>query len=111
MLGSPQMKEYIAKLSEIYDFIIVDLPPITVVSDALAISPALHGIVLVVRSSYSRRRELHVTLKSLELAGSKVLGIVINAKKNSLSSGLKYSKYSRRGYYAKSYSGKDEKSE
>ncbi len=99
LLSSAQMGAFIQRLSENYDFIIVDLPPITIVSDALALSPFLNGIVLVVRNNYSKRRELHLALKSLELSGSKVLGIVVNAKKNSTSSGLKYRKYTHEGYY------------
>ena len=75
----------------------------TIVSDALALSPVLNGIVLVVRSNYSKRRELHLALKSLELAGVKVLGVVINGKSNSLSSGLKYNRYAHEGYYGESY--------
>ena len=99
LLGSAQMSAFVQRLAQNYDFIIVDLPPITVVSDALALSPILNGIVLVVRNNYSKRRELHLALKSLELAGSKVLGIVVNGKKNATSSGLKYRKYAHEGYY------------
>ena len=99
LLGSAQMSAFIQRLAQNYDFIIVDLPPVTVVADALALSPVLQGVVLVVRNNYSKRRELHLALKSLELAGSKVLGIVVNGKKNATSSGLKYRKYAHEGYY------------
>ena len=103
LLGSAQMSAFLQRLCESYDFIILDLPPVTIVSDALALSPVLNGIVLVVRSNYSKRRELHLALKSLELAGVKVLGVVINGKSNSLSSGLKYNRYAHERYYGESY--------
>ena len=105
LLGSAQMSSLIQTLSENYDFIILDLPPVTIVSDALALSPILHGIALVVRNNYSKRRELHLALKSLELASVKVLGIVINAKANSFTSGFRYKKYARYGYYGRGYYG------
>ena len=104
LLSSSQMSALLQRLGESYDFILLDLPPVTIVSDALALSPFLNGIVLVVRNNYSKRRELHLALKSLELAGVKVLGIVINAKTNSLSSGLRYRKYAHEGYYGERYS-------
>ena len=99
LLGSAQMAAFLQRLGESYDFIILDLPPITIVSDALALAHTLSGIVLVVRNNYSKRRELHLAIKSLELASMKVLGVVINGKTNSLSSGLKYNKYAHEGYY------------
>jgi capsular exopolysaccharide synthesis family protein len=103
LLGSAQMAAFLQRLSENYDFIILDLPPITIVSDALALARVVSGIVLVVRNNYSKRRELHLAIKSLELASMKVLGVVINGKTNSLSSGLKYNKYAHEGYYGSNY--------
>lgn len=103
MLGSPQMQNYVNKLSESYDFIIVDLPPVTIVSDALAVSHLLDGMIVVVRSNYSERRELNRCIKSLELAKVKILGVVMNAKRES---GVPYSryKYGKKGYYRHEYS-------
>lgn len=99
MLGSAQMVSLLQQLSESYDFIIMDLPPITVVSDALVLSKVLNGIVLVVRNNYAQRRELHLAIQSLTLAKLKVLGVVINEKNNALSSGVRYKKYAHNGYY------------
>ena len=99
MLGSAQMAAFLTRLQELYDFIVVDLPPVTIVSDALALSPILSGIALVIRSNYSKRRELHASLKSLELGKVKILGVIVNAKKRSISSNYRYKRYSHDGYY------------
>lgn len=99
MLGSPQMGAYLKKLAESYDFIIVDLPPVNLVSDALAISSYLDGMIVVVRCNYSERRELNKCLKSLELAQVKVLGITMTSKRSESSSYSRYKKYRKGGYY------------
>ena len=103
MLGSAQMTAYLKKLSESYDFIIVDLPPVNIVSDALTISPLLDGMIVVVRCNYSERRELNKCLKSLELAKVKVLGITMTAKRDGRPSYSRYKKYRRNGYYSNNY--------
>ena len=107
MLGSRKMQSLLEVLSESYDFIIVDLPPVNVVSDALVIAPLLDGMLVVVRGNHTSGRELNKCVRSLELSKVKVLGIVINAKSNSSGAySLKhkyYKYYKKRDYYSKSY--------
>lgn len=110
MLGSPQMKTLVKALSEDYDFLIFDLPPVNIVSDALVISPLLGGMLVVVRDNYSEQRELRDCTRQLELSNVKVLGFVMNVsgsegngygryKKNRYKYSSKY--YKRSGYYKK----------
>lgn len=79
MLGSSQMKKLIDESAQSYDFIIIDLPPVNLVSDALVISSCIDGMLVVVRENYSERRELKACMKQLELSGTRVLGVVMNA--------------------------------
>ena len=110
MLGSPQMQALVKVLSEDYDFLVFDLPPVNIVSDALVISPLLGGMLVVVRDNYSERRELRDCTRQLELSNVKVLGFVMNVsrgegggygryKKNHYKYSSKY--YKRSGYYGK----------
>ncbi len=96
MLGSSQMQKIFENLSEKYDFIVMDLPPVNLVSDALVVSSFLDGMVVVVREEYSERRELNKCLKQLELAGIKVLGVVMNVTS---SGGNGYGRYRKKRYY------------
>ena len=98
MLGSPEMKELIAELSADYDFIIVDLPPVNIVSDALIASEYLDGVIVVVRQDYSKRREVNKCVKQLELAGARVLGFVMGSVSESRGSYKKKSEYGYGGY-------------
>ena len=66
MLASSQMRDLIERLKDSYDFIVIDLPPVNIVSDALVASSILDGIIVVVRQNYSGRRELATCMRQLE---------------------------------------------
>ena len=55
LLQSSRMQYTIEKFSEYYDYILLDLPPVTVVSDALIVSRLTAGMVVVVRSDYATK--------------------------------------------------------
>ena len=102
MLSSPHMAALLKKLSESYDFIILDLPPVNVVSDALIASELLDGVIVVVRQNYSTRREVTKCIKQLELSGAKLLGFVMSAVKENRGyykhGGSHYDGYGEYGY-------------
>ena len=100
MLGSAQMKRILEELRAEFDYIIVDLPPVNIVSDAMVISPLLDGMIVIVREGYSERRELSNCIKQLELSGAKILGFVMN---QSNSDNTIYGRYKRSRYYKKLY--------
>ena len=77
LLGSERMKALLESFRERFDYILCDLPPITVVSDALMISPMLSGMIVVVRKNYTDMRALDVTMRQLEFTQVKVLGFVM----------------------------------
>lgn len=100
MLGSAQMTSFLKKLTEIYDYIILDFPPVNIVSDALVLAPMLDGMIVVVRENYSERRELTTCLDQLRLSNVHVLGFVMNVSDEDSSV---YGKYKRRGRYSSKY--------
>jgi Mrp family chromosome partitioning ATPase len=54
----------------------VDLPPVTAVSDAITVSKALDGIIVVVRSGVAQRKALAETMRQLKMVGVRILGFV-----------------------------------
>ncbi len=78
LLSSKRMVTVLSELSESFDYIIVDLPPITAVSDGLAISKLLSGMVVVVRQNYCDQHALSETMRQMEFLKVKVLGFVMN---------------------------------
>lgn len=102
LLSSSNMSALLVQLRERYDYIIMDLPPIGEVSDALAVSKELDGVLLVVRQHYCNRIALRETTRQFEFVGCKILGIVYNFT-NEADTG--YSKPYYKRYY-KHYGGK-----
>lgn len=92
MLSSKPMAEFLKTVSRDYDYIIIDTPPINVVSDALPLIRESNGLVLVVRSNYSTHPEIQKVMESLKFIDAKILGFVINFSndKKNLYSRYKY---------------------
>ena len=99
LLGSGRMKKLIAALEESYDFIVIDLPPVNIVSDALVAAPVLDGMIVVVRENQTTRRALNNCTSQLALSNVKVLGFVMNDSTPSPGSYGRYKRYGRYGRY------------
>lgn len=78
LLGSDRMQQFIEEMAEHYDYILVDTPPVNVVSDACIIASLLDGVLMLVRKDQSRKDDTKRALDSLRLTGAKVLGFVLN---------------------------------
>jgi len=101
LLGSENMKKVIDDLSQNYDYIFVDLPPINVVSDAAVMSKSLSGVVLIVRAIVSKRDSVVKAINQLELSGTNIIGIVLNGVNNKAGLSGKYGKYGKYDKYGK----------
>ncbi len=97
LLGSNKMKKMMEQLKEEYDYILIDTPPVNMVTDAAILSEISNGVVMVVREDVTTYAELSKAISALEFASAKILGIVVN---DSLldSQGYRY-----KGKYSKTY--------
>jgi succinoglycan biosynthesis transport protein ExoP len=77
LLGSDKMQEVLCLLGERYDHLLVDSPPVTVVTDAVVLSALVDGVVLVAHKRTSRR-QVNAALSHLRYARAKVFGVVLN---------------------------------
>ncbi|MCC6093977.1 MAG: CpsD/CapB family tyrosine-protein kinase [Eubacterium sp.] len=98
LLQSNQMKVLIEQFRKLYDYIMIDLPPVSTVADASIISPYSDGFIVAVRHHVTERPVLEDTMAQLELANAKVLGFVYN---DVTTEGGKYYKSYYKGYYKK----------
>lgn len=80
LLSSVKMEKILSLLAEEYDYIIIDLPPISAVSDGLAIANLLNGMLIVVRPDYCDQHALAETIRQMEFLKVKILGFVMNCK-------------------------------
>ena len=78
LLGSEKMRQLIEELSAQYDYILVDTPPVNVVSDASIVTNLLDGVLLLVRQGRTSKDSVKRAVANLELTGIKPLGFVLN---------------------------------
>ena len=87
------METILNELKENFDYIIVDLPPVNIVSDALSIANLITGMIVVIREDYTEKKELEHCMRQLTLSNVNVLGCVMNEAKSGSGSYGKYKKY------------------
>jgi succinoglycan biosynthesis transport protein ExoP len=78
MISSFKMKKLLRTLSENFDHIIIDSPPLLKVTDPVILSTMVDGVILVVHSGKSTREMLRRTRQELAVAGGKIFGVVLN---------------------------------
>jgi len=99
LLGSKRMETILNELRESFEYIVIDLPPVNIVSDALSIANLITGMIVVIREDYTEKKELERCFRQLKLSNVKVLGCVMNEAKSGNSSYGKYRKYKYYKYY------------
>lgn len=110
LLGSSRMRHLLEKLRGVFDYIIIDLPPVNIVSDAVSISSLITGMIVVIREEYTEKRELESCFRQLKMSNVTVLGCVMNGAKSGGRSYGKYKKYKYYKYYRDYHTdGKDDK--
>lgn len=97
LLASEMMEQMLNELSEKYDAILIDTPPVNVVTDAMELAKSVSGIVLVVRYGRTTDEDVDNVFKRVELANMNLLGFILNGVK-SKHAGY-YSKYGKGKYY------------
>jgi succinoglycan biosynthesis transport protein ExoP len=78
LLESRKLQDLLEALDARYDFVIIDAPPTSVVSDAIPLMAQVSGLVIVVRVGRTRRDALRRLRYQLDELGAHVLGFVAN---------------------------------
>lgn len=78
LLASRRMKEVLEHANTLYDFIIIDTPPVLAVSDAKIIASIADGSLFIIRSGSTNIDEAERAIKSIQAADAKFLGAVLN---------------------------------
>ena len=100
LLSSAKMIDLLADLRKTYDYVILDLPPVGEVSDALAVAKQMDGMLLVIRQNYCNRLAVRSALRQFSFMECKILGVVSNSTtEGSGVYGKKY--YKKYGAYGK----------
>lgn len=102
LLASKQMDSLLSYIKEYFDYVIIDTPPVNVVSDAVILAEKITGFVFVVQNGKNHFNELNYALETIRQMNGNVVGFILNDATGK--SSAHYSSYrSRYSYYGKNY--------
>ena len=106
MLGDERIGQFLKAARQVFEYVIVDTPPLGTVVDAAVIAQYCDGALMVIESDSTSYRACQKVKNQLERSGCKILGAVLNK----VSSNGRSSYYSRHGrYYGAYYGNKEER--
>ena len=103
LLGSARFKELVETVGREYSYVIMDTPPMDVVTDALVIAPHTAGLVLVVKDHVTPTDAINRAIEAAKFANINILGAVMNAANPKSGRGYGYRKYGYRKYGYRKY--------
>ena len=92
LLDSKYFKGMVSSIKNIYDYIIIDTPPLGSVIDSAVVAKECDGVVLVIESGVIRYRFAQNVKEQMEKSGCPILGVVLNKVD-----------MTQKGYYGKYY--------
>lgn len=99
LLGSRAMDELLEVAGEYFDYVIIDSPPILLVTDAAVVGKRTNGVLLVAASASTRKQSLAGAVNSLQAAGGHLRGIVMTMLPTKGPDSYAYGAYGAYGAY------------
>ncbi|HEX9935291.1 MAG TPA: polysaccharide biosynthesis tyrosine autokinase, partial [bacterium] len=78
ILGSPRMQQFIEGITQRFDIVIFDTPPLLAASDAVVLGTLVDGICMIVMAGKTKRNEVLRKMELFQHVQAKVLGMVLN---------------------------------
>ena len=103
LFASKQMDNLLSYVKEYFDYVVIDTPPVNVVSDAVILAEKITGYVFIVQSGKNHFYELSYALDTLKQMNGNVVGFVLNDITGKSSSHYGSYRSSRYSYYGKRY--------
>jgi capsular exopolysaccharide synthesis family protein len=97
LLGSARFRVFLGKLSEKFDWVILDSPPVMAVTDASVMAHSANGVIFVVGSEMVHRGAARTAVTQLAAADGKLVGVVLNRVN------LERDRYYYANYYRREY--------
>lgn len=97
LLGSHRYRDLMGSLDELFDWVVVDSPPVLVVTDGAIVANQASAVVFVVSAEKTNRHAASAALEQLHSANAHVIGSVLNRVD------LVRNPYYYQGYYRKEY--------
>jgi protein-tyrosine kinase len=100
LLGSEKMRKLITELTEMYDMVIFDTPPVVAVTDALLLGMNADAMIVIARADSTKADALVRSLDTVERSGARLLGVVLNNFNVANAYGAYYRYYQYYNYYS-----------
>ena len=78
LLMTKRFEAVLAELAKRFDRIILDSPPLQVVTDAVVLSKQADGVILVVHAGKTLRDELKRSARQIRNVGGTIFGVIVN---------------------------------
>ena len=78
LLGGPYFESLLQEARKVYDYVLIDVPPLGSVIDAAVVAAKCDGTILVISDNQVRYRQAIEVAEQLKKSGSKILGVVRN---------------------------------
>ena len=98
LLGSHRFRDFMGSLEEHFDWVVIDSPPVLVVTDSSIVANHASGVVFVVGSDKTSRQAARAAVEQLDAANARIIGSVLNRVN------LARHQYYYSSYYRKEYS-------
>lgn len=108
LLASEQMEKLLSEVSAEYDYIIIDMPPVNIVSDPLTIGRNISGMVAVTHYGKTTHDDFDELIRKVQTSDTKLLGFVLNEMKDKHNGKYGYSKKYKYYSYVENSEKKDE---
>lgn len=77
IFGSMKMKLLLSKLEEEYDVILLDSPPVGLISDSVVLSSIVDGVLLLIKSKETKMHQIEDSVNKIKNANGNILGFVM----------------------------------
>lgn len=78
LLGSRRMQLFLERIKEDYDMVIIDSPPVGMVTDAAILSTIVDGTILVCLTGRTEINVIKATKSALDKVNANIIGVVMN---------------------------------
>ena len=101
LLGSKQMDSLLEYVRQYFDYVLIDTPPVNIVTDASVIAGKITGYILVVQSGKNHLQDINAAVRQINEMNGNIVGMVLNDPYNRAEAHYSYTykKYYRRHKY------------
>lgn len=101
LLQNANFNSMIETVRNLYDYVIIDTPPIGLVIDAAVVAQKADASILVTEAGAIKKRFIQKAKEQMEQSGTPFLGVILNKVDNTVDSYGSYGAYGSYGEYSK----------